>query len=83
MSLDILDIGSSKWSAQHSVFRPLPGGGSILSGEPSTFTLPNVEDVSSLIKYNFYYILIIINYSLLSFVVKNLVWKKEQIIIKK
>ena len=48
MSLDILDIGSSKWSAQHSVFRPLPGS-SLVSGEPTTFTLPNVEDVSILL----------------------------------
>jgi hypothetical protein len=30
------------------VFRPLPGS-SLVSGEPTTFTLPNVEDVSILL----------------------------------
>jgi hypothetical protein len=48
MSLDILEIGSSKWSARNSVFRALPESTSII-GEPTSFTLPNVADVSIII----------------------------------
>ena len=57
MSLDILEIGSSKWSARHSVFHALPESSSIIA-EPSTFTLPNVADVSYIYIYIFIYLFI-------------------------
>ncbi len=46
MSLDILDIGSAKWSARHSVFRALPDSSSSILEDPK-FVLPNVDDVST------------------------------------